>query len=317
MNAITFNVSRGEALMERLYEAYKVGYGVHQYRPETHAPQHLFIPEKMRRGGLKWRQWMARAAGTDYRTQSMNHYENHAKLRIKHPPLYTCEAARYSPAAVGYILEREGFGKWRSMAKHLPVLAHTLAQEFGDDPVNFYRDGSIDAFLKAKMRFERTNGYEGLPGFGPKISSLFAMFLEEEGLVKIGDAFPVDVWVQQIFIATRIITLHENTPADVLENDIRLFLCELCARRGWERVDLAHALWFLGNRGCRVCHNSHDMELACSMWHDCGGKVASDSYRLKGLWTPDAVRYRKGGSRVFRLEPIPSDSPQKPLFEED
>lgn len=317
MKTITFNFSLGETLMERLLEAYQRGHGIHRFKPETHAPQHLSIPEGIKRGGKEWRRWLARAAGTDYRTQSMHHYAAHARLQEKHPPLYTHEAAGYMPIMVGLILKEEGFSKWETMSTQLPVLADTFAREFQDDPLNLYRGGSIDSVLEFKNRFRREHGYEGIPGFGPKISSLFAVFLEEAGLVQVDDALPVDVWVQQIFIATGIITLLGEARNETLENEIRLFLCDLCARRSWNRIELAHALWFLGNRGCKECHRFPDMEVACVLWCNCRGKAASDSYRLRGLWTPENPLYRKGGSRVFKLEPVPADSMQQALFPEE
>lgn len=317
MTNITFNRSLGEQLMERLLGAFERGFGIHRFRPESYAPQHLFVPEGMKRGSKEWCRWLARAAGTDFRTQSMTHYKRHAALQAKHPPLYTKAAAGYLPAIVGGILRAEGFSKYEFMARSLPILAGTLVREFGDDPVNLYRGGSIDSVMLFKRQFKKENGYEGIPGFGPKIASLYAIFLEEEKLVRVEDALPVDVWVQQIFLATGIITLHRPERGTDLENEIRLFLCDLCARRGWDRIALSHALWLLGNKGCESCHSFPDMEVACVLWSHCRGKAESDSYRLQGLWTLDNVRYRKGGSRVFRLKPVAPDAPQRPLFSDE
>lgn len=316
MKNITFNYSLGEELMERLLTAYDRQYGVHGFRPETHAPQHLFIPKGMKRGKLAWRHWLARAAGTDYRTQSMQHYAGHAMLHGKHPALYTWEASMYMPIMVEHILKSEGFSKWESMSRQLPVLANTFAKEFEDDPLNLYKGGSIESVLKFRRDFKKANGYQGLFGFGPKISSLYAIFLEEEGLVRIEDALPVDIWVQQIFIATGIITLLGSVRGVALENEIRLFLCDLCARRSWSRVNLCHALWFLGNRGCNSCYRHNEMEFACVLWKNCQGRATSIDYSEKGIWNPSSMSYRKGGSRTFRLEPVAADSPQHPLFKE-
>lgn len=199
-------------------------------------------------------------------------------------------------------------------SKYLPVLAHTIGEEFMDDPLNFYSGGSIDSVLTFKRMFKKENGYEPLPGYGAKISSLFALFLEETGLVKIDDALPVDLHIQRIFISTGIITLQEPVANEVLENEIRLFLCDLCARKGWNRIDLAHALWFLGNKGCTACYRHSDRELSCVLYKSCEGRASSVKYFGEGLWDPSMPSHRKGGSRIFRLQPVSADSPQQSLF---
>lgn len=317
MKQITFNYALGEELMERLLDAYERQYGIHGYRPETHAPQHLFIPEGMKRGSLEWRRWLARAAGTDRWTVSMRHYQSHVELQKTHPQLYTREAAMYQAFFVEPLLREAGITMPNQTARGWPILAYTLDCEFGDDPLAIYRGGSIESILAFKRQFKRERGYEPLPGYGPKISSLLAVFLEEAGLVKIEDALPVDLHAQRIFISTGIITLHEVVLNEVLENEIRLFVCDLCTRKGWSRVKLAHALWFLGNKGCTVCHRHSDMELACVLWSKCGGRASSVDYFGKGQWNPNLQSHRKGGSRVFRLEPVPAESPQRPLFVQD
>ena len=314
---MTFNNALGEELMAILLEAYTKQSGIHGYRPETHAPQHLFWPQGMQKGDLAWRRWMARAAGTDRRTVSMRHYASHVELNKKFPELYTKRASTYKPALVEHLLRTENISMPKQTSQYWRVFAHTLAKEFGDEPLNMYRGGSIDSVLEFKAKFKKEEGYEPLPGYGAKISSLFAMFLEEYGLLKIDDALPVDLHVQRIFISTGIITLQESVVNEYLENAIRLFLCELCARKGWSRVELAHALWFLGNKGCTTCYRNADRELTCALYGNCQGRASSVKYFGKGLWDPEMPSHRKGGSRMFLLQPVPDDSPQQPLFKED
>jgi len=303
--------------MATLLDAYYRQYGIHGYRPETHAPQHLYWPNGMQKGRLRWRRWMARAAGTDRRTVSLLHYSSHVKLNNEFPALYTKQASTYKPAVVEHLLRTAGIVMPQQTSKYLPVLAHTLAYEFDDEPLNMFKGGSIDSVLKFKRMFMKENGYEPLPGYGAKISSLFAMYLEEYGLLKIDDALPVDMHIQRIFVSTKIITLREAVVNEVLENEIRLFLCDLCARKGWNRVDLAHALWFLGNKGCTTCYRHSDMELSCVLYKHCEGRASSWKYFDKGLWDPNMPSHRKGGSRIFRLEPVSVDSSQQPLFTVD
>lgn len=314
MSKISFDANRGEELMVTLLDAYRKTHGVHWYRPETHAPQHLNRPKGMNRGGLEWRRWISVAGGTDRRTVSSHHYAAHVDLYAKYPEMYAPQAAMLSPEIIEQRLREHGLSMPRQTSLFWPVFADTLQRLFQDDPLNIFRDGSIESIIKFKYHFKKENGYDPLPGYGPKIASLVAIFFEECGLIKIDDALPVDLHLQRIFISTGIVTLNEIATNEHLENPIRLFLCELCYKRGWNRVELSHALWFLGNKACSRCQHHAEMSLACSLYSECNGRASSRKYFRKGVWDPGMTSCRKGGSLMFQLEPTSPNSGQIPLF---
>jgi endonuclease III len=235
-------------------------------------------------------------------------------MHAKYPELYTAEAAKYKPARVKRILRKFKISMPGQTSKYWPIIARSLAEDFDDDPLNFYRCGSIEAFVKLKEALRKRYGHERLAGFGPKIASLLAIFLEEYGLIKLDDALPVDLHVQRIFLSTKIVQAFGDVTNEDLETPIRVFLCDLCARRGWDRVKLAHALWFLGNKGCTDCSRRKDRQISCALYSECGGRAASAKYFGKGLWDPFMHPHRKGGETEFRLQHPALNSPQKPLF---
>jgi len=112
------------------------------------------------------------------------------------------------------------------------------------------------------------------------------------------DAFPVDVHVQRFALSTGILQLRQKERNYTLESILRPLLSKICHERGWQAVEVAHAIWFLGNKLCTACSINSQAEVYCPVYQSCGGAFMTKDYSAKGLWNPKS-RYPKGGNQVF------------------
>lgn len=269
---------------------------------EADAPQQRFFPDGVAQGSIEHRRWLFFATMTDRRQISERVYESHARLWTKEPRLYSEEALDMPQEVIRGLLRGENVGAPAQSAAYWPRSAKTLFNSFDGDPLEMYRKfGSVDAVLL----FKKKGG--DLPGFGPKILSLLALFLEEIGLMTMPrDAFPVDVHAQRFAISTGIAHSSSSVTNEQMEKVLRPLLCEICAEERWRPLELSHAVWFLGNRCCNGCYDNAAMEFLCPAYAECGGSISTLSYMRRGIWNMTAPRHRKGGARTFLL---PSATP--------
>jgi endonuclease III len=300
-------VDRGRAkvVLTRLFEAY-----VHQWqlfshiRRQSHAPQQINIPQGVTVGSLEHRRWLFFAAMTDRREVSSRVYESHARLAEWVPKLYTQDVLGMASEEIACLLRSEKVGSPGQSAVYWPRCAKTLFGHFSGDPLNLYRELGVDGLLDFKKNAQE----DPLPGFGPKILSLLALFLSELKLMPMPqDAFPVDVHVQRFAISAGILRGGAAALNEKVEKVLRPLLCSIAIEEGWEALELSHAIWFLGNRLCSGCYRNKVARVLCPVYDECGGGASTRTYFRNGFWGFDADRHRKGGCLTFRL-------PSSPLF---
>lgn len=294
---VSVDKERAKLVLRPLYRAYieRRMLFAHVTR-EADAPQRRFFPEGVSRGSIEYHRWLFFATMTDRRQVSELVYESHTRLWIKEPRLYSEEVLDMSPSVIQEFLRGENIGAPAQSAAYWPRSAKTLFQLFGGDPLELYRKlGTVNNILL----FKKEGG--DLPGFGPKILSLLALFLEELGLMAMPpDAFPVDVHVQRFAISTGIVRTSSSVTNESMEKVLRPLFCEICAEEGWKPLELSHAIWFLGNRCCNGCYDNAAMEeFLCPAYAECGGSISTLSYMRHGIWDITEPRHRKGGARTF------------------
>ena len=289
------------ALYDRFLEQH-----VRQIHIETEAPQWKYRPKALPVGSPAHLVWLWNAAATDLRAQSADVYHTHQLLwENRRTQLSFGESLRptrelYTPEVLSW--EREhflaafakcGFGNPKRNIEWWLRRAETLWGLWEGDPFRMFQLGTIDALMAWKQR-QRA---DPLPGIGPKIASLIAIFMEEHGMSHVPDAFPVDVHVQRLALALRVVVPTRNAPIlnETLEALLRPAIVRLCAEEGWSRITLSHALWFRGNRGCTDCWKSHYAQVECPVFSECQGAYQSRSYFKMGLWLPMKGPMAKGG----------------------
>jgi hypothetical protein len=334
---VEFDVGRGEEVLataliasERRTHFYSE---VHQDNGD--APQRRHIPDKMRRGSSAHLRWLFLTVLTDRRQISEEVYKNHSVLHGEYPWLYEerflrdwkrfrkqTKATLVEPPKtielfddlqlepemtpdrelidfVTLILQWQGVGVPRQSAKYWIPCMRTLYCDLAGDPLRLYESGNIDAILKWCEARKRETGRDPLPGYGPKLLSLLAIFLEELGLLpQVEGAFPVDVHIQRIFISTGAIKGRGAISSDELAEKIRRPLYSLCVKNGWSPLRASHALWFQGNKNCSSCSKRKDIEQRCPLYSKCGGAIESRSYFLEGKWYLDEPRLPKGNPNL-------------------
>ncbi|MHB8660801.1 MAG: hypothetical protein ACYC75_02600 [Minisyncoccota bacterium] len=292
-------MERAKNVLGTLYTAYVHNQKLFRHvNREMHAPQRRHFPCGVPKGSLGHRQWLFFAAMTDRREESERVYASHARLATRAPELYTRSVVKMASHEIAAILKSEKVGSPEQSARYWPRSAETLFGEFLGDPLNLYQKGRIDDLLE----FKRNGHGDKLPGFGPKILSLLALFYAELGLIGMPeDAFPVDVHVQRFAISTGIIRSSGRIASEKVEKVLRPLLCKIIFEEGWSALELSHAIWFQGGRLCNGCYRNSVSELLCPSYNQCDGSISTTSYFRKGVWDFDAARHRKGGDRNFTL----------------
>lgn len=303
-NRIVLNKSRAKDVLGPLYRAYKEQRQLFAHVAyEESALHRIFFPFGVKKGSIEHRRWLFFVAMTDTRSVSRVVYENHARLWVTKPQLYSEKVLDMSFSAILRILTRESMGIPKQSAEYWQRSARTLFDFFEGDPLTIYQKlGSVESILKFS-KSGRGVGKKLLPGFGPKILSLLALFYSELGLMPIPeDAFPVDVHVQRFAIATGIVTAEISIVRNYkLERVLRLLLCEICMEEKWTPLDLSHAVWFLGNKCCNGCYWNTAVKFLCPSYEMCGGAPSTLLYNRSGAWNFTALRHRKGGDCSFSL----------------
>ena len=286
---------------------------------EANAPQWKYRPRDMKVGSKAHRIWLWSAASTDLRSESEFVYHAHRMMweeeqdqfvfddaRRSTRELYQRKVLRWKKDDFESALANRRFGNPHRNVEWWGRRAKTLWREWKGDPFRMYESGTIDAV----MAWKNAQKEDPIPGIGPKIASLIAIFFEEIGMGAVPDAFPVDVHVQRFALALGLVSLKRIDPImnETLEQILRPALSELCREEGWSRIALSHAIWFRGNRGCTNCSNTRHMAMICPVYNDCHGALRSNSYFRMGLWLPEAGPLPKGGT--ITLVPFH----ERPLF---
>lgn len=292
---IEVDEERAERIISEINTAWIESGGLFQYvSREQDAVQQRHVPSGMTRRSLRHQQWLFLATMTDRREESERVYASHVRLHAKWPRLYTSVAGQMKPKTIEAKLRLVKVGSPGQSAAYWPRSAETLFTTLDGDPKRLYQfgDGRIDDVLA----FKRSSKEDPIPGFGPKILSLYSFYLHELGVIDLPkDAFPVDVHVQRFLISTGIVSGTGTIVNEQLERIARPLLCQVADRLRIDRLELSHAIWFLGNRCCTGCWKNAAIPELCPAYAKCGGAIDSKSYYKKGVWHLDRPRNPRGG----------------------
>lgn len=303
----TINKTKSESLILTLYEKYQSRKLFYKHHNSSQAPQNIFIPENIERGSDEHVRWLFFATLTDRRQVSNEVYKAHSEIFNIHPELYTKEVLEHSVHELEKILIQYRVGVPRQSAKYWWRCAKTLFEEFNGNPLllYFHCGNTVEGIQEYRTLFQKNNGVNPLPGYGPKISSLYALFLAELDLIEFPkDAFAVDVHVQRIFMQTRALTLSKRLTNESLEKIIRPFICTVCEKNNLNKVDLAHAFWFLGSVLCTNCYQRRDIVHLCPAYEMCNGPINTKEYFARGFWNlidEPGTQMRKGDAKILNI----------------
>lgn len=216
----------------------------------------------------------------------------------------TADAETVLRTEIARILKKQRVGVPGQSAAYWPRVARTFYSTFHGDPVEMFRRfATISDILAAKN--SKNGDHLDIPGFGPKILSLLALFYAELGLIEMpADAIPIDVHLQRISEALGVIRfIGTGAPTnEMFEDALRLLFCEICHENDWSAMDMSHALWFNGKHLCTNCSANKAVELYCPMYSVCEGTLITKSYFLKGRWDTDGDRKLVGTGTISLLQ---------------
>lgn len=318
---------KAEELVISLYNSYTKKAGLYHYENASTAPQNKHIPgmkistqgrvfdEKIHRcvdkkfveaGSWEHVLWLFFATLTDRRQISDEVYKAHVRIFNEHKDFYAERVTKLNKEDFGELLaSRYKIGVPRQSAAYWIRCAETLFKDFDGDPIKLinFCGGTVEGIQMYKKRVERKTGFDPLPGYGPKISSLFLLFLAELSVYEMPkDAFPVDVHVQALFLQYGAVVPTRDIVNDELEDFLRNFICKTANENNLCKVALSHAFWVKGAKLCTGCSKRKDVHLLCGIEKDCSGRVNTKEYFSKGIWNYPLNFMRKGCSREFSIE---------------
>ncbi len=297
---IEVDEERAVRVIRSLYAAFRSGPIV----KERDAVQWKHIPKDVERGSLLHQQWLFFATLTDRRELSDAVYASHVRMWVEHPELYLPLVIGIPPVEIEQILRKYKVGCPEDSSQFWPRCARTLFHDFGGDPRQMFKLGSTTPIEDILVFKRRSRGGDPLPGFGAKISSLYALYLAEHNIIKMPkDAFPVDVHVMRFVISTGIVRGTGVIENQKLGQIVRVLLCRVVKRLKISAIDASHAIWFRGNQDCTRCYKVKAMPVLCPVYNDCGGAIQTLPSREDGVWQLDDLRYRRGGD-VARGIPV-------------
>lgn len=334
-----FNLSLGEELILKLYNSYMEKENMfNTVRAETHAPQYIFIPgyehdiidlnhflpgitpwepthTPLVRGSAGYILWLFFATLTDRRQKSggpYGVYASHCRIYADRPELYTEYVTTLDEKEFGLYLRKFKIGVPNQSAEYWIRCAKTLFNDFGGDPVRMFSEigSDVHSVQKFKDNTKKTST-DALPGYGPKITSLYSLFLHEIDAVRMPlDAFPVDVQVQRVFIQSCAIKKKGDISNAMMEKVLRQFICLIAKHYDLDKVVVSHSFWLLGSELCNGCPSRQNAPVMCPIYSMCNGCENTASYFAKGKWQVIDVPMNKGGqeSKVFGM---PGVTPQR------
>ena len=307
-----FDLHLGEELILKLYNSYvEATHMFAKVRSETHAPQHLFIPGYDKEHIL----WLFFATLTDRRQKSggpYGVYASHCKIFADRPELYSEYAATLKVDEFGNYLKKFKIGVPNQSALYWKQCARTLFYDFDGDPVKMF--SSIGSDVRAVQKFKNDGkkiGNDPLPGYGPKITSLYSLFLHEiKAVLMPEDAFPVDVQVQRVFIQSRAILKKGDVSNALMEKVLRQYICLIAKFHNLDKIVVSHSFWLLGSEGCNGCPGKQNAPVMCPMYEMCHGCENTASYFAKGKWALEDRPMNKGGQQIIEFG-MPGIVPQR------
>jgi len=263
----------------------------------SHAPQQIYRPESLASGSIDHLIYLYFVTATDRRGISKEIHQAHQRLHDEHPEVYTHTVLDIGPNQLLDLLRHYQIGLTDAKASiNWLTLAQTLFDTLEGNPINLFITRDINTTL-ARREGKSTKDTWRLPGFGPKILSLLALFYVELGkMATPRNTFPVDLHVQRFALSTGIVSGTGVYRTELIEKVLRPLLYEIAQENHWKIVDLSHAIWLLGNRVCTSCYKNHAVPLLCPAYTFCGGAISSRRYN-QGDWDLDAPRHRRGGDR--------------------
>lgn len=300
--------ARARRVLRAIYAAYANQTGLFAFVGRKDAPQTRFLPADIERNSPEHLAWLFFAALTDRRDESENVYAGHRKLWNEARHLYTPLVQMVPYAELKEVLEGARISMPNTSARSWLACARTLYAELKGDPRLLYRSGNIDTIVARKRSDKNRDGALDLPGYGPKLLSLLAVFFVEIGALQEvpRNTFPIDLHVQRLALSTGIVTGRGSAENAALESRLRPLFYRIAREEGMPILELSHALWLLGNRVCNRCSYRRDAAHVCPSYELCGGAPPTRSYFKKGRWDLEAPRYRRGGENGFSL---PSSAP--------
>lgn len=266
-------------------------------------PHRFQTPIEIVPGSFEHILWLFFAVLTDRRQVSDEVYRAHVLIHAVHPEFYTEEVLKLGVNEFSNFLIKYKIGVPRQSAEYWLRCAKTLFEKFDGDPINIIKHcgGIVDGVQEYKKLSEKT-GMDSLPGYGPKITSLFLLYLAELGVYPMPeDAFPVDVHVQRFFLQQGLIVPYRDLVNDDLEKVLRPFICKISKDYNLNKVILSHGVWNLGAKGCVGCAKRKSIHLMCPVNETCGGCINSKAYFKLGIWEEKLQFMRKGSDREFKL----------------
>ncbi|MCF7843655.1 hypothetical protein K9M47_02020 [Candidatus Gracilibacteria bacterium] len=318
-----FDEKRAERLVLKLYDEYTGRKGLYRYENSSTAPQnihkpgmktsfqsdvfdHRYVePKFVKVSKKKHVLWLFFATLTDRRQVSNEVYKAHVRLIAEYPELYTKEVIKKDKTEFGEFLAKYKIGVPRQSAEYWIRCADTLFNNFDGDPIKLINHcgGTVEGVQEYKKRVEKETGFDPLPGYGPKITSLLLLFLAELNAYEMpADAFPVDVHVQAIFLQYGAMTTVRDIVNDEAENFLRLFLCRMSVKYSLCKVALSHAFWIKGARLCTGCSKRKYVALLCSIEGECSGRINTAKYFSEGIWAHPLTFMRKGNSGQLSIQ---------------
>jgi hypothetical protein len=288
-NEMTFHIDRTEKIIfGRTMPAYEKPSHMYKFvhQDKGSAIQSYVFPKEMRKGSPEHIIWLFFTDIMTYRNRSLVAFKQCVWLYENYPEIFSDRIIGMSVEKLAEILRNAGLVHPNENAFRWKGSGETLFRKFGGNPIYlFAKTESIDDFMKMKME----NGKNILPGLGPKLASLLALFYEELDLIPhIKGAFPVDVHIMAQFKSTKRITFL-NRPyyaTDVAET-IRKKTSEICYSGGMKTtLRLSHADWFRGELCYRYCKKGKSAiaEALCPVFDLCDGRSSTKLYRMKGMW---------------------------------
>jgi hypothetical protein len=283
----------------------------------------------MVQGSFEHRLWLWFATLTDRREKSIRVYDAHCKLFHDHPEFYTAYICYISLDKLQNILKKYKIGSPNASAGNWQICAFTLFYRFGGDPVALLQHAgwSVASVCKWKKEEKKHQGYDPLPGWGPKLISLYFLYLSELGYTLPDDAFASDVHAQAYLIQTGALEWgdYDNISSGVLAEMLRIEAVTICKEEGFEIIDVAHVSWINGNGLCNGCAKNILVADLCALYDICGGRADTSSYFKQGKWYKNRPLHIRGGIRppfgmITDLPPrirgrkAPLVNPQIPLF---
>lgn len=323
-----FDEEKAEELVLTLYSEYVNKSGLYQYENASTAPQNKHIPgmkfptqydvfethkhveevESVKIESPTRSLWTFFATLTDRRQVSDEVYKAHVRLHAEYPELYTQKVLEKDVALFGEFLAKYKIGVPRQSAEYWIRCAKTLFEEFDGDPIKLINHcgGTVEGVQLYKKEVEKQTGFDPLPGYGPKITSLLLLFLAELGLYEMPeDAFPVDVHVQALFLQYGAMTQTGVIANDGAEIFLRPFLCRMATKHTLCKVALSHAFWIKGAKLCTGCSKRKYVHLLCSIEKECLGRITTEKYYSEGIWEYPLRFMRKGSSSELSIKEGP------------